>query len=96
MGFFQSESFWQLPLTIHLIAQLSLVVFVTRREHSNMTKQMEYFRALAETRDGTIQTLSATVGEFNELSKIVAKLVASVQELSERGENHVSSTTKDD
>ena len=59
-------------------------------------KRMMKICLISETRDGTIQTLSATVGEFNELSKIVAKLVASVQELSERGENHVSSTTKDD
>ena len=50
MEFFQSESFWQLPLPILLIALLSLGVFVTRREHSNMIKQMEYFRALAETK----------------------------------------------
>jgi hypothetical protein len=97
-GFFQSEAFWQLPLPILLIAFLSLGVFVTRREYMNMVKQMEYYRTLSETRDGTISTLVSTVGEFKDLSQLVAKLVVTVQDLSEREEEHdphVSSTAQE-
>ena len=87
------EPIWQLPLPILLIALLSLGVFVTKREHSNMTKQMEYFRTLSETRGQTIDTLSKAVGEFRELGKAVTKILATVQELSgEREDDDVPSS----
>lgn len=85
------ESLWQLPLPILLIALLSLGIFVTKREHGNMTKQMEYFRSLSETREKTIENLTETVGEFRELGKMVTKLITTVQELSGREEDDVSS-----
>ena len=87
------EPVWQLPLPILLIALLSLGDFVTKREHSNMTKQMEYFRTLSETRGDTIDTLSKAVGEFRELGKAVTKILATVQELSgEREDDDVPSS----
>lgn len=57
-----------------------------------MTKQMEYFRSLSETRGDTIDTLSKAVGEFRELGKTVSKILSTVQELSgEREDDDVSS-----
>ena len=88
------ESLWQLPLPILLIALLSLGIFVTKREHSQMIKQMEYFRSLSETREKTIETLTDTIGEFRELGKLVAKLVTTVQQISEREDDDVSSSSK--
>lgn len=48
------ESIWQLPIQMLVIVLLSLGVFVTKREHANMTKMMEYFRTNAENKDTTI------------------------------------------
>ena len=87
------EPIWQLPLPILLIVLLSLGIFVTKREHSNMTKQMEYFRSLSETRGETIDTLSKAVGEFRELGKTLSKILKTVQELSgEKEDDNVSSS----
>jgi len=86
------EGLWQLPLPILLIALLSLGIFVTKREHSNMIKQMEYFRSLSETREKTIENLTETIVEFRELGKLVTKLITTVQELSEREDDDVSSS----
>ena len=86
------ESLWQLPLPVLLIALLSLGIFVTKREHSNMIKQMEYFRSLSETREKTIENLTETVGEFRELGKLVTKLLVAVQKISEREDDDVSSS----
>jgi hypothetical protein len=88
------EGLWQLPLPVLLIALLSLGIFVTKREHSNMIKQMEYFRSLSETREKTIENLTETVVEFRELGKLVTKLITTVQELSEREGDDVPSSSK--
>lgn len=49
------QSVWQLPIQVLVIVLLSLGVFVTKREHANMTKMMEYFRTVSENREETIQ-----------------------------------------
>ena len=48
------QSVWELPLQMLVIVLLSLGIFVTKREHSNMTKMMEYFRTIAENKEEVI------------------------------------------
>lgn len=72
-----------------VIVLLSMGVFVTKREHTNMTKMMEYFRDLCDTKDGTIATQAETIRFLKEGAITTKKVVESVREVA-TGESDVS------
>jgi hypothetical protein len=82
-------SIWDLPIQMLVIVLLSLGVFVTKREHSNMTKMMEYFRGLCDTKDSTIKTQAETIGFLRDAGLTTKKVVETVREVA-KGESDVS------
>lgn len=83
------SAFWELPMQVLVIVLLSMGVFVTKREHANMTKMMEYFRDLCDTKDGTISTQAETIRFLKEGAITTKKVVESVREVA-KGEPDVS------
>lgn len=83
---------WQLPFPITILILLSTGVLVTKREHSNMTKMMEYFRDLSNTQVGTISDQAEALKAYKEAAVNHVKVVSAVQELNERGDRNVSSS----
>ena len=79
------ESIWQLPLPLLLIALLSLGVFVTRREHKNMTILMEYFKGIVEKRDITIQTQAEALSEYKEVAPLLKDVLETIRKLAKEG-----------
>lgn len=90
MDWFNLDGIWQLPFPILIFILLATGVLVTKREHSNMTKQMEYFRGLSETQVHTISDLTETLKEYKEAAKTTVKVVSAIQEGGDR-ESHSSS-----
>jgi hypothetical protein len=80
---------WELPMQVLVIVLLSLGVFVTKREHTNMTKMMEYFRGLCDTKDSTIKTQAETIGFLRDGALTTKKVVETVREVA-KGEPDVS------
>ncbi len=86
-----SEWLWQLPFPTLIFILLATGVLVTKREHMNMTKQMEYFRDLSNTQVKTISDLTEVAKEYKEAAKVSVKLATAVQEvIPERGGDNVS------
>lgn len=83
---------WQLPFPIAILVLLSTGVLVTRREHSNMTKMMEYFRDLSSTQVGTISDQAEALKEYKEAAVNHVKVVSAVQELNDQGGSNARST----
>ena len=76
------ESIWQLPIQVLVIVLLSLGVFVTKREHSNMTKMMEYFRDTATNKDATISNQAEALNELkNEIVPLLKDFIKSVRSI---------------
>ncbi len=75
------EGIWQLPFPVLIFILIATGVLVTKREHSNMTKQMEYFRDLSETQVHTISDLTETLKEYKEAAKTTVKVVSGLQEV---------------
>lgn len=75
------DGIWQLPFPILIFVLLATGVLVTKREHTNMTKQMEYFRDLSNTQVKTIGDLTEVVKEYKEAAKTTVKLAEAVQEV---------------
>lgn len=86
---FLNESFWQLPFPILIFILLATGVLVTKREHSNMTKQMEYFRDLSNTQVETISNLTDILKEYKEAAKTTVKLASAVQEVTKERRDDV-------
>lgn len=76
-----ADGIWQLPFPILIFILLATGVLVTKREHSNMTKQMEYFRDLSETQVHTISDLTETLKEYKEAAKTTVKVVSAIHEV---------------
>lgn len=72
---------WQLPMPMTVIILLSLGVFVTKREHHNMTIMMEYFKTLSETKDATIETQAEALGEHKETAILLKEVLETVRHL---------------
>jgi len=77
------DGIWQLPFPILIFVLLATGVLVTSREHKNMTKQMEYWRDLANTAISTTSTQAETIKEYTEAAKLTAKAVTTVREIAE-------------
>lgn len=75
-----NDGIWQLPFPILIFVLLATGVLVTKREHSNMTKQMEYFRDLSNTQVKTIGDLTEVVKEYKEAAKTTVKVVTDIQD----------------
>lgn len=84
---FLNEGLWQLPFPILIFILLATGVLVTKREHSNMTKQMEYFRDLSNTQVQTISDLTEVVKEYKEAAKTTVKVVSAFQESTSGGDD---------
>lgn len=89
---FNWDGFWQLPFPIIIFILLATGVLVTKREHSNMTKQMEYFRDLSNTQVKTISDQAEALKEYKEAAKTTVKLSTAIQEV---GDDHVRSSTNE-
>lgn len=76
------ESIWQLPIQILVIVLLSLGVFVTKREHANMTKMMEYFRTVSENREETIKNQAEALSVlYNELAPLLKEVLGGLKKI---------------
>lgn len=85
-------SVWELPMQILVIVLLSLGVFVTKREHSNMTKMMEYFRTKSENADETILNQAKTIEVLNsELAPLLKQVLTGVRKIANEKRDNVSS-----
>lgn len=79
------DSIWQLPLPIMVIVLLALGVFVTRREHKNMTLMMEYFKGIVEKRDITIQTQAEALNEYKAVAPLLKDVLETIRKLAKEG-----------
>lgn len=75
------EGIWQLPIQVLVIVLLSLGVFVTKREHANMTKMMEYFRLIAENKDETISNQSKSLEVYKEIAPLLKEVLEGVRKI---------------
>lgn len=86
------ESIWQLPIQILVIVLLALGVFVTKREHSNMTKMMEYFRDIATNKDTTIANQAEAIkGLKDEVVPLIRDFLSTIRNIAhEKREDDIS------
>lgn len=83
---------WELPMQVMVIVLLSLGVFVTKREHANMTKMMDYFRTKAENKEETILNQAKTIEILNsELAPLLAQVLEGVRKIANEKRDNVSS-----
>lgn len=83
---------WDLPIQMLVIVLISLGVFVTKREHANMTKMMEYFRTKAENKEETILNQAKTIEILNsELAPLLAQVLEGVRKIANEKRDNVSS-----
>lgn len=76
------ESVWAQGITpILVVLMLATGILVTRREHTNMVKLMEYFRSLAEKKDETIRILSEAVDSYKDTAQVTKKTVETVRDI---------------
>lgn len=76
------ESVWAQGVTPILgFILLATGVLVTRREHTNMIRLMEYFRALSEKKDETIRILTEAVDSYKETAQVTKKTVETVRDI---------------
>lgn len=86
------SAFWELPMQVLVIVLLAMGVFVTRREHGNMTKMMEYFRTKAENKEETILNQAKTIEILNsELAPLLAQVLEGVRKIANEKRENVSS-----
>lgn len=85
------ESVWQLPIQVLVIVLLSLGVFVTKREHANMTKMMEYFRTQAENKDVTISNQAAALEVYKDVAPLLRQVLEGVRKIAKEKRDDVSS-----
>ena len=84
-------SVWQLPLPILLIVLLALGVFVTKREHTNMTKMMEYFRTQAENKNETIANQAAALEVYKDIAPLLKEVLGGIRKIAKEKRDDVSS-----
>lgn len=85
------QSVWELPIQILVIVLLSLGVFVTKREHSNMTKMMEYFRTVAENKEETILNQAKALEVYKDIAPLLKEVIEGVRKIANEKRNDVQS-----
>ena len=84
-------SIWDLPLPLLVIVLLSLGVFVTKREHANMTKMMEYFRTVSENKEETIKNQAEALSAYKEIAPLVKEVLIGLRKIAKEKRDDVSS-----
>jgi len=95
MEWIPPESLWANGITpVIVVILIATGVLVTRREHSNMIRLMEYFRELAEKRekisdnkDETIRSLTEAVKAFKDTAQVTKRTVETVREIAQEQNN---------
>lgn len=85
------QSVWELPIQVLVIVLLSLGVFVTKREHSNMTKMMEYFRTVAENKEETILNQAKALEVYKDIAPLLKEVIEGVRKIANEKRNDVQS-----
>jgi len=81
------EGIWANGITpVIVVVMLSTGLLVTRREHSNMIKLMEYFRGLVETKDVTIANQAEALDLLKEGAKVTKQTVETVRDIAKQKE----------
>jgi len=76
------EGIWANGITPAIVVVLiSTGVLVTRREHSNMIKLMEYFKGLVETKDATIKNQAEALELMKDAAQVTKKTVETVRDI---------------
>jgi hypothetical protein len=75
------QSVWELPMQVLVIVLLSLGVFVTKREHGNMTKMMEYFRTISENKEETILNQAKALEVYKEVAPLLKEVLEGVRKI---------------
>ena len=82
---------WELPMQVLVIVLLSLGVFVTKREHANMTRMMEYFRTISENREETIKNQAEALNVLSkELVPLLKEHLGGIRKLANEKRDDVS------
>lgn len=83
------ESIWQLPVQVLVIVLLSLGVFVTKREHANMTKMMEYFRTDSKNKEETILNQAKALEVYKDIAPLLKEVIEGVRKIANEKRNDV-------
>lgn len=82
------EGIWANGVTpVIVVVMLSTGLLVTRREHSNMIKLMEYFRGLVETKDAVIKNQSEALDLMKDAAKVTKQTVETVRDIASQKED---------
>lgn len=83
------QSVWELPIQVLVIVLLSLGVFVTKREHSNMTKMMEYFRTDSRNKEETILNQAKALEVYKDIAPLLKEVIEGVRKIANEKRNDV-------
>ena len=76
------EGIWANGITpVIVVVLISTGMLVTRREHSNMIKLMEYFKGLVETKDATIKNQAEALELMKDAAQVTKKTVETVRDI---------------
>lgn len=81
------DGIWQLPTPILGFILIATGVLVTRREHKNMEKLMEYFRTLAEKKDATIEIQTKAIASYREAAETTKTTIETVRDIATERRN---------
>lgn len=79
---------WTLPAPTIVFVLLMTGVLVTKREHSNMVKLMEFFQKQSTDKDSIIQAKDATITALSKTAEVTATVVETVRSIAADKENH--------
>lgn len=81
---------WEAPIQVLVIVLLSLGVFVTKREHGNMTKMMEYFRTNSENKEETILNQAKALEVYKDIAPLLRETLEGVRKIANEKRDDVS------
>lgn len=81
---------WDLPIQMLVIVLISLGVFVTRREHNNMIKMMEYFRTISENKEETILNQAKALEVYKDVAPLLKEVLEGVRRIAKEKRDNVS------
>lgn len=85
------SAIWELPMQVLVIVLLAMGVFVTKREHSNMTKMMEYFRTVSENKEETILNQAKALEVYKDVAPLLKEVLEGVRKIANEKREDVSS-----